>query len=358
MLFRNKRFFFWRVFWLVLAVYSFLLLIAMIASITMSEGKPYDFRKLVEIRHLLGIAINVVEFTVFFYITLNIYHHFFVEKKKFFWFLRVFLIAAFLCAAFFIAQHEWVKIDPPEQKISNRVYNFFSIMYSLFYGGASVLLAYLTYLRDEKKRQKVLEEQKLQLEIEKSSANLNFLKAQINPHFLHNTLNFLYAKSLPYSPELSEGILTLSDIMRYALSEGNARDGKAPLKDEIEHVWNVIKINQLRFSNTLNVEFTVNGNVDGISIIPFVLITIVENAFKHGDLKNQNAPIEIKIEVKNNRLKFWCRNKKKSGPKELSTGVGLDNIRKRLDLAYGKNYHFDVKDDQQFYTSELTIDKL
>ena len=198
----------------------------------------------------------------------------------------------------------------------------------------------------------------MQLEVEKSSANLNFLKAQINPHFLHNTLNFLYAKSLPYSPELSEGILTLSDIMRYALSEGNARDGKAPLKDEIEHVWNVIKINQLRFSNKLNVEFIVTGLVDGVTIIPFVLITIVENAFKHGDLKTEAHPIEIKLEVYNNSLKFRCRNKKKNGPKELSTGVGLDNIRKRLDLAYGNNYHFDVKDEPDFYTTQLTIDKL
>ena len=358
LLLRNKRFFFWRVFWVVLAVYVFLLLIAMIASLTMSEGKSYDFRRLIEVHHLGNQAITVTALSTFFFLTMNIYHRFFVERKKFFSFMRVFLIAAFLCAFFFIAQHEWIRLDPMDEKISNRAYNVFSIMYSLFYGGASVLLAYLTYLRDEKKRQKVLEEQKLQLEIEKSSANLNFLKAQINPHFLHNTLNFLYAKSLPYSPELSEGILTLSDIMRYALSEGNARDGKAPLKDEIEHVWNVIKINQLRFSNTLNVEFTVNGNVDGITIIPFVLITIVENAFKHGDLKNENAPIEIKIEVKNNKLHFWCRNKKKLGPKELSTGVGLDNIRKRLDLAYGDNYHFDVKDDQQFYTSQLTIDKL
>jgi len=238
------------------------------------------------------------------------------------------------------------------------MFYFATVMYGLFYGGASLLLAYLTYLSDEKKRKKILEEQNLQLQIEKSSANLNFLKAQINPHFLHNTLNFLYAKSLPYSGELSEGILTLSDIMRYALSETNARDGRAPLKDEIEHVWNVIKINQLRFNNTLNVEFTVNGQTDGLTIISFVLITIVENAFKHGDLKNQEAPIEINVQVKGNKLKFSCRNKKKTGPKELSTGVGLDNIRKRLDIAYGDNYHLDIKDEPGFYTTELTIDKL
>jgi LytS/YehU family sensor histidine kinase len=198
----------------------------------------------------------------------------------------------------------------------------------------------------------------MQLEVEKSNANFNFLKAQINPHFLHNTLNFLYSKSLPYSPELSEGILTLSDIMRYALSEGNARDGKAPLKDEIEHLRNVIKINQLRFSNNLNVELDVQGVINGAQIIPFVLITLVENAFKHGDLKSNEHPIVIKTKVEGKHLYFYCRNKKKTGPKELSTGIGLDNIKKRLDLAYGKKYHFLVKDDAEFYTTELIIDAL
>ncbi|WP_315820466.1 histidine kinase [Paraflavitalea speifideaquila] len=173
----------------------------------------------------------------------------------------------------------------------------------------------------------MLEEEKLQLEIEKTNANLNFLKAQINPHFLHNTLNFLYAKSLPYSNELSEGILTLSDIMRYALSEQNIKEGKAALKDEIEHVRNVIRIHQLRYNNNLLVNFEVNGIVNSITIIPFVLITIVENAFKHGDLKSSEYPIDIKLIVEHKSLQFFCRNKKKTGPKELSTGIGLDNIK-------------------------------
>jgi Putative regulator of cell autolysis len=221
-----------------------------------------------------------------------------------------------------------------------------------------LLIAYLTYLRDERKQRKVLEEQKMQLEVEKSQANFNFLKAQINPHFLHNTLNFLYAKSLPYSVELSEGILTLSDIMRYALNENNSKNGKAPLKEEIEHVRNVIKIQQLRFSNKLNVQFDVEGIINGATIIPFVLITLVENAFKHGDLKTNENPIIIKLVVKHTQLHFFCRNKKKAGPKELSTGIGLDNIKKRLELAYGKDYSFTVTDEADFYTVELTINKL
>jgi LytS/YehU family sensor histidine kinase len=228
----------------------------------------------------------------------------------------------------------------------------------LFQLGFSLLIPYLTYLRDEKKQRKILEEQKMQLEVEKSQANFNFLKAQINPHFLHNTLNFLYAKSLPYSSELSEGILTLSDIMRYALSEGNARDGKAPLKDEIEHVRNVIKINQLRFSNKLHVKFNMEGVVNGATIIPFVLITLVENAFKHGDLKSTEHPIDILLSVKQSSLHFYCRNKKKTGPKDLSTGIGLDNIKKRLDLAYGENYSLNIKDESEFYTTELIIHEL
>jgi LytS/YehU family sensor histidine kinase len=289
---------------------------------------------------------------------LNYYHRYFVERKTFLYFLRFSLIAAIGYASFIIAKHKWIAIDPGENRMAQGMVYFTTAVYTLCYVGCGLLIAYLTYLRDERKQRQILEEQKMQLEVEKSSANLNFLKAQINPHFLHNTLNFLYAKSLPYSPELSEGILTLSDIMRYALSEGNARDGKAPLKDEIEHVWNVIKINQLRFSNKLNVDFVVTGLVDGVTIIPFVLITIVENAFKHGDLKTEAHPIEMKLEVTRNTLRFRCRNKKKTGPKELSTGVGLDNIRKRLDLAYGSNYHFDVKDEQDFYTTQLTIDKL
>jgi len=203
-----------------------------------------------------------------------------------------------------------------------------------------------------------LEAQKMQLEVDKSQANFKFLKSQINPHFLHNTLNFLYAKSLPYSAELSEGILTLSDIMRYALNEAVDGDDKAPLKDEIEHVRNVIKINQLRFSNNLNVQFEVTGVINGAQIIPFVLITIVENAFKHGDLQKPEYPIDIKLNVEHDRLFFYCRNKKKSGPKEISTGLGLDNIRNRLEFAYGSNYKLNIKDEADFYTTELTIDKL
>ena len=353
-----KRVSFLPVLWYTILTYAIFMAIGIVATlVTSPPNQPYNWSYLTNKLHLLSQGLNVIFSAVFFYFTLNAYYRYFVEKKTFLHFFKVSLLAMLFAAVFFWGKKE---LMPATERMPENmaVWIFVFMMFSVSQICISLLLSYLTYLRDEKKRQKVLEEQKMQLEVEKSSANLNFLKAQINPHFLHNTLNFLYAKSLPYSPELSEGILTLSDIMRYALSEGNARDGKAPLKDEIEHVWNVIKINQLRFSNKLNVDFTVNGPVETLHIIPFVLITIVENAFKHGDLKSQENPIVINLEVTGNSLKFSCRNRKKTGPKELSTGVGLDNIKKRLVLAYGTGYQFNIKDEPEFYTTELTIDNL
>lgn len=294
----------------------------------------------------------------FFYFALNYYYNLIAANKKFISFFKftgmiILITLVYNALLFYIlpgALHDMY--DSNFDFFWKTIVNIILIL--LF----SYLFAYVTVLRESLKQKRVLEAQKLQLEMQISQANFNFLKAQINPHFLHNTLNFLYAKSLPYSTELSEGILTLSDIMRYALNKGNQKDGKAPLIDEIEHVNNVIKISQLRYSNQLKVNFEVSGDVNGVMIPLFVLITLVENAFMHGDLKNPDYPIDIKLEVKNNKLYFYCRNKKRSGPKQLSTGIGLDNIKRRLDLAYDDNYKFTVKDELNFYTTELNIDKL
>lgn len=308
--------------------------------------------------------ISLFFYVLFYFVTLNMFYRLFAGKHTTGRFIRPVVIGFLILAAYFAASFLFLRLSKFEITFSNasldseltlQVFIFSYLMSSVFTIGSSILLAYLTYLRDERKQRKVLEEQKMQLEVEKTQANLNFLKAQINPHFLHNTLNFLYAKSLPYSPELSEGILTLSDIMRYALGPA-AKDGKVALKDEIEHVRNVIKINQLRFSNNLHVHFDVNGVVNGATTIPFLLITLVENAFKHGDLKSTEHPIEVRLDMLDGgEMRFFCRNKKKTGPKEISTGIGLDNIKKQLDLTYGRNYSLHVRDEAEFYTTELTI---
>jgi LytS/YehU family sensor histidine kinase len=345
------------VFWVVLAIYILVGLIGLLAM-SLVPSEEVKINNVFYWSHLLKQAISIVFSTFFFYYTLNLFYSFIAQKKTYEHYLRVGVVAAVVSMAYHAGTFYLFPESSSRKPYTTGILLFSFSFTTLFFIGLSLLVAYLTHLRDEQKHRKVLEEQKMQLEVEKSQANFNFLKAQINPHFLHNTLNFLYAKSLPYSPELSEGILTLSDIMRYALSEGNAKDGKAFLKDEIEHVRNVIKINQLRFSNNLNVQFDVEGVVNSATIVPFVLITLVENAFKHGDLKSTECPIVIKLKIENGQLYFYCRNKKKTGPKELSTGIGLENIKKRLDLAYGRQYSLRIKDEAEIYTTELTINQL
>jgi LytS/YehU family sensor histidine kinase len=364
----KKRYSFWKVFWIVLGLNIIFTVLGFIAlSVSPMYSKEFNWSHLFTWHYLLSQVISIAFSSAFYFFAVNSYYTLFYERKQAGEYIKPTVIAVFALAIYFaftyflaVTKKITVSINNSkiEQELTPGLMVFSYVLSSVFFIGVALLIAYLTHLRDERKQRKILEAQKMQLEVEKSQANFNFLKAQINPHFLHNTLNFLYAKSLPYSSELSEGILTLSDIMRYALSEGNAKDGKAPLKDEIEHVRNVIKINQLRFSNNLNVKFDVEGVVNGATIIPFVLITLVENAFKHGDLKSTEHPIDIALHVNEPQLYFYCRNKKKVGPKELSTGIGLDNIKKRLDLAYGNNYCLKVKDESEFYTTELTISKL
>jgi LytS/YehU family sensor histidine kinase len=346
------------VFWVILGFCTLIAIIGIIGLALLPSNEGAKLTSMFSRNHIIQMCVGFVFNVFFFYFTANYFFNFIAEKKKFFSYFKVAIVAIIACFAYHLILDYVVPTKKPGEYATKGLLLFDVLLNSLFALGVSLLVAYLTNLRDGQKQRKILEAQKMQLEVEKTQANFNFLKAQINPHFLHNTLNFLYAKSLPYSAELSEGILTLSDIMRYALSEVNEKDGKAPLKDEIEHVQNVIKISQLRFSNKLNVNFEVTGVVNGAMIIPFVLITLVENAFKHGDLKSMEAPIDIKLNVNGNKLCFYCRNKKKSGPKELSTGIGLANIRNRLDLAYGNKYNFVVKEEPEFYTTELTISEL
>ncbi len=355
----KTRYRFWNVVLIVLAIYIlFGCLIFISYALYPNEEAKKELGSVRGYTHLLRFGSEFLYTVLFLYFTTNYYYNLLVEKKRFISFLRVSIIILFVSLGYDTLLFYFLP-QALRNSYPSLVVMFISmVIYTSLFFGLCFVVAYITILREGQKQRKILEAQKLQLEVEKSEANLNFLKAQINPHFLHNTLNFLYAKSLPYSGELSEGILTLSDIMRYALSEGNAREGKAPLKDEVDHVRNVIKINQLRYSNKLNVNFEVSGVLEGAMIIPFVLITLVENAFKHGDLKTQEFPIDIKLNVDGKRIFFFCRNKKKTGPKELSTGVGLENIKKRLDLAYGDKYKFVVKDDPEFYTIDLTIDQI
>ncbi|TGE21089.1 sensor histidine kinase [Hymenobacter metallicola] len=205
-------------------------------------------------------------------------------------------------------------------------------------------------------QQKRVHEQQLRAaERSLMEADLAFLKSQINPHFLFNALNFLYAQAYPHSEDTAKGILLLSDIMRYALKDDDD-NGKVMLEKEVQHLRNYIDINQLRFSNRLQIQFEVIGSLQFLMILPLVLITFVENCFKHGELADPQHPLLIRVKTENNRLHFLTYNKKRNGPKEKTTGIGLVNTQKRLDLVYPDRYTLVVTDEPEYYTCQLTLD--
>jgi sensor histidine kinase YesM len=237
-------------------------------------------------------------------------------------------------------------------------FSYRSLWFASVYRGTFFLLASVGYWfarsTIELEIQKRRHEHELRL-AERSllEANLAFLKSQINPHFLFNSLNFLYAQVYPHSERAAQGILLLSDTMRYALHEDS--NGKVMLSQEVKHLHNYIALNQLRFNNSLQVDFDVTGSTHFLLIIPLVLITFVENCFKHGELTDAAHPLTISLTLTQNQLLFVTHNKKRRGPREKSTGIGLANTRKRLALMYPDRHTLTLTDEPDFYTCHLAL---
>jgi two-component system, LytTR family, sensor kinase len=201
----------------------------------------------------------------------------------------------------------------------------------------------------------MVKEKNEQSPLEQLQWDYTFLKMQVNPHFLHNTLNFLYSKAMPLDEQLADGIMALANIMRFALKTEADKDGKIPLQREIEHIKNVILINQLRYIHKLDIIVTETGDAGKARIIPFVLISIVENALKHGHLQSPDYPLHVTFDVADGWLNFSCTNKKRSGPLDFASGITLEDIRKRLSHVYAHQYKMEVEEDEVSFTVTVKV---
>ncbi|MCW3463014.1 sensor histidine kinase [Chitinophaga nivalis] len=234
------------------------------------------------------------------------------------------------------------------QHLSRYDYSFWELSIGIIILLISLIVAIFIELRARQVRLREMEKGKLM-------AELSAIKYQINPHFLFNCLNFIYTKSVRHNQEVAHAVNLLSEIMRYALEQDDDKEGVVLLVTEMEHLKNVIEINQMRFNNNLKIRFTEKIDNLNIRIPPLVLITLVENAFKHGELNDEHNPLDIKIQVTKEKLWFYTQNKKKKSVKELSSGIGLTNVRQRLQLVYGSRHQFQTMEDDQYYVTELTI---
>ncbi|KIO78081.1 hypothetical protein TH53_05675 [Pedobacter lusitanus] len=194
-----------------------------------------------------------------------------------------------------------------------------------------------------------------QLEKKLVDSEVAYLKSQINPHFLFNTLNFLHNSAIKTAPQLTKPILLLSDIMRYALTE-IPQSGKVELSEEIEQIASFIDLNQFRFDHNLQLSFTITGNTANLQVLPLILLTPVENIFKYADLKNAEHPVKINLEINNNELQFTINNRKIRTRKPIpSHGLGLKNLKLRLDAYYLDAHEIQIIETADDYTFKLQI---
>jgi len=201
---------------------------------------------------------------------------------------------------------------------------------------------------------KELQNKILSTQLKLKEQELLYLKKQIHPHFLFNTLNTIYGFALAQSRQTPDIILKLSNLLDYILYQIDKP--MVGLIDEVMHIKEYIDLEKIRFQDTLSVRFEMKKIDDAIQVAPMLLIPFVENAFKHGSIIDGFLKVEVQIFLDGEKLKFIIRNTVLQDDFEPDhSGLGLENIRKRLDLNYDRNYSLATKIDQNWYEVNLTI---
>lgn len=286
----------------------------------------------------------------------------FLYQKKYISFGILFLIGTYvfsiLARLLVIYVVEELYREPPFRQESlleiatdvKRLYkDFFHRVYLPVFLFASVQLIKERF--EEKSRAELLQKEKI-------TAELNFMKAQIHPHFLFNTLNNLYVLTLQKSDKASETVLKLSEMLDYMLYKCN--EVSVTIAEEIQLIQNYIDLEQLRYGNRLELKFNQNIDDAQTQIAPLILVSLIENAFKHGASGTVTVPkISIDITVKNKQLLFSIFNTKPTHSQKDVTnfkkGIGLVNTNSQLKLIYPNKHVMDIVEDKTSYHVKLQI---
>lgn len=201
------------------------------------------------------------------------------------------------------------------------------------------------------------EKRNLELLKEKTEAQLQLLTAQVHPHFLFNTLNNIYSQTQTESPKGSKMIMQLSDILRYVLSEGNKQ--AVPLDKELVMLQDYINLEKVRYGNKLDIHVSVPEETGNLQIAPLLLLPFVENCFKHGASKFLSHPwINLKMEIRGTTMIMKLMNGKDTDNNEVpvKSGIGINNVKKRLELLYKDKYELNITDDPDVFVVDLQLE--
>ena len=223
----------------------------------------------------------------------------------------------------------------------------------LFFGGLLLMgmnLGVKLYFRSQEATKALAQIEKHALE-----RQLQYLKYQVNPHFFMNTLNNIHAL-VDIDPERAKAsIVELSKLMRYVLYEGNNR--LTPLSREVQFLRNYVQLMSMRYTGNVSISLDVPDVLPDSMLPPLLLVIFVENAFKHGISYRTKSFVEISLQPHGDRLLFSCRNSRPEikHDENMKGGVGLSNVRRRLDLLFPGNYTLDIKEQEDTYTVCLDI---
>ncbi len=222
-----------------------------------------------------------------------------------------------------------------------------------FFGGLLLMgmnLGVKLYFRSQEATKAITQIEKHALE-----RQLQYLKYQVNPHFFMNTLNNIHAL-VDIDPERAKAsIVELSKLMRYVLYEGNNK--LTPLSREVQFLRNYVQLMSMRYTGNVSISLDVPEVLPDSMLPPLLLVIFVENAFKHGISYRTKSFVEISLQPHGDRLLFSCRNSRPEikHDENMKGGVGLSNVRRRLDLLFPGNYTLDIKEQEDTYTVHLDI---
>lgn len=301
---------------------------------------------------LLPVTVMVTYFLVYFLIPRYLLTRMYFKFALYSFYTLVFssyiiVLVIYACLIFLLSFN--VSVMPPMSK------NFFFILILVFLvSGVISFISLLNHNFQTVSRNKELLNKILETQLQLKEQELHYLKMQIHPHFLFNTLNTIYGFALKQSKQTPEIILKLSNLLDYILYQVNKP--RVSLKEEVLHIQDYIDLEKIRFQDTLKVDFKTSEINENIQIAPMLLIPFVENAFKHGTLEEGFLRIEISVSVKKNQLQFVIGNSfLEDDELPEKTGIGLENIRKRLELNYSDNYELSIVKTDRWFKVNLSV---
>lgn len=212
---------------------------------------------------------------------------------------------------------------------------------------AAIIKLFKVWYTDQSQKQNLLSQ--------KQQAELNFLKTQIHPHFLFNTLNNLYALTLRKADEAPDVVIKLSDLLRYMLYECSEKF--VPLSKELTFMSNYIELQSIRHDkNIVSIEHTLDGNPTNKVIAPLLLLPIIENCFKHGITQgNKQVEIYIHFTITQTYLQLQVKNTLNNPASRFTEGLGISNVRRRLELIYPNKHELNIKTTEGFFDVQLKL---